>query len=387
MDMNRMVTLTQIKEEIRLAREEETGKMVPRPAYFSGMKTLLEGAFALASYFEQMHLQQKVYVSNDPSTFFFDLETGAMACCAKELFEEISDDGDVIKTGENLLGITEYAAPELLEAFSRGEPMHFNDETDRYFLSVFLFEYFFHTGSPFEGKMMVNRCFLSPLEKEMFRAEHGVFCMDAGEHDNPPVKGIQDKLIRHWKVYPDILRKMFMRAFMDGGTSTYLRPSAVDWMKVFVQMIMDYKECSCGYHGFSFTLKEQENGTRTCPKCGKVFYPLTNGMDTIWLAEGQQLYECQTGRLPFDKETVTGIVVENKQQKGLYGIKNLGSAEWRGMYPDGSIREISKNQGMPIWGGMRLRFELGEDWFLRMNTIREYEEEASQQNRKDEDNE
>ena len=57
MDMNRMVTLTQIKEEIRLAREEETGKMVPRPAYFSGMKTLLEGAFALASYFEQMHLQ------------------------------------------------------------------------------------------------------------------------------------------------------------------------------------------------------------------------------------------------------------------------------------------------------------------------------------------
>ena len=387
MDMNRMVTLTQIKEEIRLAREEETGKMVSRPAYFSGMKTLLEGAFALASYFEQMHLQQKVYVSNDPSAFFFDLETGAMTCCAKELFEEISDDGDVIKTGENLIGITEYAAPELLEAFSRGEAMHFNDETDRYFLSVFLFEYFFHTGSPFEGKMMVNRCFLSPLEKEMFRAEHGVFCMDAGEHDNPPVKGIQDKLIRHWKVYPDILRKMFMRAFMDGGTSTYLRPSAVDWMKVFVQMIMDYKECGCGYHGFSFTLKEQENGTRTCPKCGKVFYPLTNGMDTIWLAEGQQLYECQTGRLPFDKETVTGIVVENKQQKGLYGIKNLGSAEWRGMYPDGSIREIGKNQGMPIWGGMRLRFELGEDWFLRMNTIREYEEEASQQNRKGEDNE
>ncbi len=385
MDMNRMVTLTQIKEEIRLAREEETGKMAARPAYFSGMKALIEGAFALASYFEQMHLQQKVYVSDDPSAFFFDLESGAMTCCAKELFEEISDDGDVIKTGENLIGITEYAAPELLEACSRGEPLHFNDETDRYFLSVFLFEYFFHTGSPFEGKMMVNRCFLSPLEKEMFRAEHGIFCMDAGDHENPPVKGIQDKLIRHWKVYPDILRKMFMRAFMDGGTSTYLRPSAVDWMKVFVQMIMDYKECGCGYHGFSFTLKEQENGTRTCPRCGKVFYPLTNGMDTIWLAEGQQLYECQTGRLPFDKETVTGIVVENRQQKGLYGIKNLGSAEWRGMYPDGSIREIGKNQGMPIWGGMRLRFELGEDWFLRMNTIREYEEEASQQNRKDED--
>ena len=369
-DMNKdmMVTLSDIREEMHLVRDGETGKQVYQPAYFSDMKTLIQGAYSFASFFEKMHLQQKVYVGNDPSVFRFSLETGEMEYRGQDGFREISEDGEVLITGADIIGINEFAAPELLAAVKEGETLHFNDETDRYFISVFLFEYFFHTGSPFEGKMMVNRCFLSPLEKELFRADQGIFCMDAGDHENQPVKGIQDKLIRYWKVYPDLLQKMFMRAFMDGGASTFLRPSAVDWMKVMIHLLMDYKECSCGFHGFSYTLPEQENGTRLCPKCGKVFYPLTNGMDTLWLAEGQKLYECQTGRVPFDKETVTGIVVENRQRKGLYGIKNLGLAEWRGMFPDGTIREIGQNQAMPIWNGMRIRFELGEDWFLRLKS-------------------
>ena len=369
-DMNKdmMVTLSDIREEMHLVRDGETGKQVYQPAYFSDMKTLIQGAYSFASFFEKMHLQQKVYVGNDPSVFRFSLETGEMEYRGQDGFREISEDGEVLITGADIIGINEFAAPELLAAVKEGETLHFNDETDRYFISVFLFEYFFHTGSPFEGKMMVNRCFLSPLEKELFRADQGIFCMDAGDHENQPVKGIQDKLIRYWKVYPDLLQKMFMRAFMDGSASTFLRPSAVDWMKVMIHLLMDYKECSCGFHGFSYTLPEQENGTRLCPKCGKVFYPLTNGMDTLWLAEGQKLYECQTGRVPFDKETVTGIVVENRQRKGLYGIKNLGLAEWRGMFPDGTIREIGQNQAMPIWNGMRIRFELGEDWFLRLKS-------------------
>lgn len=368
MNKDMMVTLTDIREEMHLMQDGETGRMVREPAYFSDMKTLIQGAYSFASYFEKMHLQQKVYVGNDPSVFYFSLENGEMEYRGEDGFQEISEDGEVVISERNAIQINEYASPELLLAYKEGDPLHFNDETDRYFISVFLFEYFFHTGSPFEGKMMVNRCFLSPLEKELFRAEQGIFCMDAGEHENQAVRGIQDKLIRYWNVYPDLLKKMFLRAFMDGGTATFLRPSAVDWMKVMIHLFMDYKECSCGYHGFSFSLAEQENGTRICPRCGKVFYPLTNGMDTLWLAQGQKLYECQTGRIPFDKEKVTGIVVENRQRKGLYGIKNLGTAQWRGMFPDGTIREIGQNQAMPIWNGMQIRFELGEDWFLRLKS-------------------
>ena len=239
-------------------------------------------------------------------------------------------------------------------------------ETDRYFMAVYLFEYFFHTGSPFEGKKMVNRCFLSPEEKELFRAKEGRFCMEPGEEENIPVKGIQDKLIQYWNEYPEILQKMFQKAFLDGGRLRELRPTEVDWKQLLVRMAMDYKSCHCGFHGFSYRLLQKENGTLACPKCGKIYYPLTNGLDRILLAEGEKLYECQTGRNPMDKDTVTGLIVENRQKKGLYGIKNVSQGVWRGFYPDGKLKDIPNGQGIPIWNGMSVRFELGEEWNLRL---------------------
>ncbi len=365
-----MVTLSEIREETRLVKEEESGKMVSRPAYFSGMKTLIQGALSFVTYFEKMHQNKKIFAGNNPEGFRFHLQDGRMECLSEDMFEEISEYGEVLKEREGAIEISEYAAPELLEAYKNEEEyLHFNMETDRYFMAVFLFEYFFHTGSPFEGKMMVNRCFLSPLEKEMFRVDQGVFCMDITDQENRPVKGIQDKLIQYWNIYPEILQKSFMKSFYNGGISPEFRPSAVDWMQVFIQITMDYKECQCGFHGFSSRLLEKENGTRICPNCGKTYYPLTNGMDTIWLSQGEKLYECQTGRAPFSKDVVTGIVVENKQRKGLYGIKNLSKGTWRGIFPDHTTKDIGQDQGIPIWDGMRIRFETGEDWFLRLNTF------------------
>ena len=143
-DMNKdmMVTLSDIREEMHLVRDGETGKQVYQPAYFSDMKTLIQGAYSFASFFEKMHLQQKVYVGNDPSVFRFSLETGEMEYRGQDGFREISEDGEVLITGEDIIGINEFAAPELLAAVKEGETLHFNDETDRYFISVFLFEYF-----------------------------------------------------------------------------------------------------------------------------------------------------------------------------------------------------------------------------------------------------
>lgn len=340
------VSLSEIREEKRI---------------FSSMQALIQGAFSLVEYFEQIHKNGYVYGSNKTLPFLFSEQKG-----------DLTGKGDeyLVKAYSFLprdsFEVNEFLAPELVEAVAADQELQVTMETDRYFLSVFLFEYFFHTGSPFEGKMMVNRCFLSPMEKEMYRTEKGQFCMDIGEVDNTPVKGIQDKLISYWKEYPQILHRMFQRAFIEGGTLSNLRPTEVDWKQALVRMAMDYQICGCGFKGFSFRLKEKENGTLICPKCGKVFYPLSNGMDRILLKEGGRLYACQTGRDPYDKDTVTGLIVENKRKKGLYGIKNVSNDVWRGMYPDNTVKEIGNGQGIPIWNGMKLRFELGEDWTLRL---------------------
>ncbi|MCI6859527.1 MAG: hypothetical protein MR867_09580 [Eubacterium sp.] len=375
---NRWVSLREICEERRVVTEEQTGKQVGKTAYFASMKAMIEGAMQFADFFQKIHEKGQVYASSCSDKFFFDLMTGDFRFEGEKL---LGEEGEITPDYETL-EFTEFLAPELvcaaLEKQHDKEEERYTLETDWYFMSVFLFEYFFHTGSPFEGKKMVNRCFLSPEEKELYRAKEGHFCMEP-EEGNMPVKGIQDKLIKYWEEYPDYLKKMFRRAFLEGGTLRELRPTEVDWKQLFVRMAMDYKECSCGFHGFSFHLVSQSNGTCVCPKCGKIYYPLTNGMDRILLAQGEKLYECQTGRNPFDKDTVTGLVVENRQKKGLYGIKNISKGIWRGGYPDGKIREIPSGQGIPIWHGMQLRFETGEEWNLRLVT--------SAEKREDEENE
>ena len=56
--------------------------------------------------------------------------------------------------------------------------------------------------------------------------------MEPGEEENIPVKGIQDKLIQYWNEYPEILQKMFQKAFLDGGRLRELRPTEVDWKQL-----------------------------------------------------------------------------------------------------------------------------------------------------------
>lgn len=60
--------------------------------------------------------------------------------------------------------------------------------------------------------------------------------MEPGEEENIPVKGIQDKLIQYWNEYPEILQKMFQKAFLDGGRLRELRPTEVDWKQLLVRM-------------------------------------------------------------------------------------------------------------------------------------------------------
>lgn len=381
-----LASLTEICEEKKVIQEEDWEKPAEKSVYFSSMEALIQGALSLVDFFEHIHKDGYVYGGNAVDVFRFSLKTGEfMEDAGKYLVKAYSslpygalEEAEAFGTGtigaskedakprHRRLELNELLAPELVEAAASGQEFQFTMETDWYFMSVVLFEYFFHTGSPFEGRMMVNRCFLSPMEKEMYRIESGRFCMDIGDIKNPPVKGIQDKLIKYWSQYPKMLHRMFRRAFMDGGKLPDLRPTEVDWKQLLVRMAMDYQSCRCGFKGFSHYLKKKENGTFSCPKCGKTYYPLTNGMDRILLKEGGKLYACQTGRDPFDKDTVTGLIVENKHKKGLYGIKNISRGIWRGMYPDNTTREIGSGQGIPIWNGMKLRFERGEDWSLKL---------------------
>ena len=147
---NGWVSLAQICDERQLVIDAETGKKVLRPAYFSSMNAMIEGAFQFARFFEEIHQKGKVYCSISPDVFYFNLKNGTFHFDGEELLGEAyaqEPDADVIE-------FTEFLAPELVESLSEeiSAKEYYSLETDRYFMAVYLFEYFFHTGSPFEGK-------------------------------------------------------------------------------------------------------------------------------------------------------------------------------------------------------------------------------------------
>ncbi len=372
-DGKEWVCLREICEEAAVLPGPE-GQVRAKAVYFSSMDALHKGAMHFAGYFSDLHSRGMVYGSSDPDAFYFDPACGDLHVRADAA---VAAEGTAVEPDAAVMN--EFLAPELVEALSGDEEGRetacWTVETDWYFMAVFLFEYFYHTGSPFEGKLMVNHCFLSPAEKELFRAREGIFCMEPGSHDNSPVPGIQDKLIRFWKEYPEDLGKMFQKAFLSGGSLIHLRPTEIDWKQSVVRLMMDYKDCSCGFHGYSAKLISKEDGTRVCPGCGKVYYPMSDGLDWILLSAGARLYECQTGLNAFDTETVTGQVVENRNRKGLFGIKNVSDGVWRGFFPNRETKEITKGMAIPIWSGMTLRFERGEDWTLRMTAFSEESED------------
>ena len=73
------------------------------------------------------------------------------------------------------------------------------------------------------------------------------------------------------------------------------------------------------------------------------------------LYPGLKLYRCYTEKAE-DYETVTGEVIENRNKKGLFGIKNLSGKTWQTVFPNGEIREVPPGAGAPIWKGLKIDF-------------------------------
>ena len=145
---NGWVSLAQICEERQLVIDAETGKKVLRPAYFSSMNAMIEGAFQFARFFEEIHQKGKVYCSISPDVFYFNLKNGAFHFEGEEfLGEAYVQEPDAAE-----IEFTEFLAPELAEALAEEQEKLLSEteeqetletfkecyslETDRYFMAV-----------------------------------------------------------------------------------------------------------------------------------------------------------------------------------------------------------------------------------------------------------
>lgn len=346
--MDRLWTLKDYATERRVKVPDEDKEYTVR---FSNMRAMLNAARELVDLYEQWERQHFSYHEVDEDAFLFDAQTGKLT---------FRDTKKIVGKGLELTGeqrVGFYIAPELI----LGKITSATPETDNWTLAMLLFSLFYHGGHPLSGADSFRQIFLTPQAEYLWYAQNGIFTKEDNSCKNRPVHGIQGHLIRYWDYYPQILQDAFTQVFLDGKDDPEKRLSPAEWKRVLNEM-RSQMPCGCGYGGFIDTYRKAGNGNYCCPRCGKIFYALTCKNRHMYISNGTDLYTCQLNPDAVDDMSVAARVVENKQRKGVFGVKNLSDAVWKVTFPDQTEREVPKNQGAPIWSGLKIRLPNEDEW-------------------------
>ncbi|MCD7864960.1 MAG: protein kinase [Clostridiales bacterium] len=323
---------------------EKGAKAVKEECRFASLEARVTAAINIVKAFRSLHRTGKSYQTLNGDRFLINAKNGDVFLKDCDL---VTSDGVYWGLG----GFPGYMAPEVV----RGEAMS-DVFTDRFSLAVVLFRLFFR-ADPLEGKRDFERAALEETKELRQYGTDPVFIYDPENDTNRPVRGVHDNVIKLWPLYPSCLRDAFTRMFTEGMTDPEKRMTEEYWLKILFRLRSDIIDCpGCGKKTFSAMFYHAKHHMCVCKTCGTNFYTLQINDMEIPLYPGLKLYRCYTEKAE-DYETITGEVIENKNHKGLFGIKNLSEKYWQARFPSGDLREIRPGAGVPIWKGLMIDFE------------------------------
>ncbi len=325
---------------------------------FADIPAVLEAAWKLVKFYKALYDQGAFFPGDLKKSIYFHAKTG----------ERMFDDFDKVrKFGGKVYAedrFHEYRAPELI----LGETDTYTQETENWTMAVYLYELFYHSGGPFKGFSSMLENFFDQEEEYRWMAEKGIFTMEENLCENRPVHGVQDRLIKYWELYPEELRQCFREIFVEGKKDVSLRKTPKEWQMVLNRLKTQYLMCTCGKKGFVSEFEKTKEGHYRCPVCGKIYYTFESGENRIYLSNDTKLMQWQLNPKDTENNTCIGMVVENKQRKGVFGIKNMTQEEWTGIYPGGEVRPIVPGGGIPLWQGLGITFKEDCVWGIKGET-------------------
>lgn len=336
---------------------------------FASIPAVIEAAWKLVYFFKILQEENLFCTGDLRKSVYFHAKTGEMVfrdTVDLRKWAETSEETEEIPTEEQkeTLEYREiYHAPELI----LGKVSVPSKDTQNWSLAVYLYELFYHSGSPFLGHLSMNKVFFSKEEEILWMAGEGIFTMEDNLCKNRPVRGVQDRLIRYWEHYPEVLRSTFTEIFVEGKEDVQKRYTPLQWQQVLNQMKTQYLTCKCGAKGFLSGFAQEGQEYYQCPKCGNIFYVFGREDSDIYLSiqDETKIFCWQIFPEETENMEVLGIIVENKQHKGVYGIKNMSSETWMGVFPNGEERPVVPGGGIPIWKKLQITFREGNTWRIK----------------------
>lgn len=313
---------------------------------FKSKSIMLSWCIRLCTAFKKLHESGYSYQDLNDGSFFLDTETGDLLIC---------DNDNVTADKKNLgvLGKMRYMAPEIV----RGEMMP-DVHSDRFSLAVILFMALC-LGNPYEGERLKNYDIIDgDAEYEMF-GKNPVFVYHKTDKSNRPIRGYHSSVLRRWAYIPLYVKEAFHRTFVDGLTDRENgRTTELEWLKLLTRYRDELITCPyCGYeyiYGFA-----EKKDTEVCPACGKEkreLCVLHLGKSDITLELGKKVYVTHVDKYASDYLRAIGIVVANKKNPSVWGIKLANQNDVLIKDADGNERTVAKDGVIPIVKNLKIKF-------------------------------
>ena len=291
---------------------------------FKSLDAVVLCAMNMVAAFMALHRAGKSYQDLNDGNFFANPSTGDVLIC---------DNDNVAPEGENLGigGKPGYIAPEVV----RGDSMP-GTLTDQHSLAVVLFKLFMR-HDPLMGRAFVQSvCITEEAEKRLY-GDAPVFIFDPDDASNRPVPRIHPNPLRLWPLFPDYIRRAFIRSFSQGMKNPAARLTEHEWLKLLVRLRGEILTCSCGAQFFCSQAKAKSSAP-ACPSCGTVQSPIAvlrvRDMPAC-LAPGAKLYACHTDADSNDFITETGRVLGGRKGNAPMRLKNTSHQPWTRVMPEG----------------------------------------------------
>ena len=313
---------------------------------FKSRRILVDWCIRLCTAFKRLHESGYSYQDLNDGSFFFDPDTGDLLIC---------DNDNVTADKKNLgiLGKMRYMAPEIV----RGENMP-DMHSDRFSLAVILFMALC-LGNPYEGVRMKDYDLIDENAEYELYGKKPVFVYHKTDKSNRPIRGYHTSVIKRWPYLPVYIKEAFHRTFVDGLTDRENgRTTELEWLRLLTKFRDELICCpSCGTEyvlGFA-----ESRRIPACPHCGvgtKEVSILNIGKYNIALEPGKTVNEIHIDKYSSEYSKPVGVVITNKNNPSLWGIKlNLGEGvEIEDGF--GNVRKVAGNGVIPIVRNLKIIF-------------------------------
>jgi len=299
-----------------------------------------------------LHSQGLCYRDISFGNAFFDPDTGDVL---------IADNDNVSVDGAGVLGVLgtpRFMAPEIV----RGEAVP-STNTDLYSLSVLIF-YMLMVAHPLEGaKEAAIKALDLPAMTKIYGTD-ALFIYDPEDDSNRPVPGIHDNALAFWRIYPQFLRDIFVRAFTVGLKDPINgRVRESEWRGEMIRLRDAIFYCAnCSMENFydSIALKATGGNPGLCWACAaqlKLPPRIRIGKSVVMLNYNTELFphHIDDDKM-YDFSAPVAAVSQHPANPNLWGLKNVSTNKWVITSADGAIKDVESGRSVSLTVGTKIQF-------------------------------